>query len=211
LPTIKKKSKNEKKMTVTEEFTETLFSNETIEKVKAQFISGTEIISVDKYDMNFRLLLVGETINLELFGSGSFGHYFKPIGFYDKNLNIYILREFENDFESLVEKGEVSNIFSAKKLSLEQNAVIGAFSMETLIQAQQLKDSSFLSNGLNFDIFITLDGDPQVFLDDKYNISDPIAIYFLKTQNKSINPTVVFKELFDENNRKQLLSAFKTI
>jgi len=198
-------------MTVTEQFTKTLFLNDTIEKVQAQFKSGTEIIPVDQFDMNFRLLLVGETINLELLAAGPFGHYFKPIGFYDKNLNIYLLREFENDFDSLVKKWEISNPKSAKKLTIEQNAVIGAFSMESLIQAQQLSDSSFMANGLNFDIFITLDGDPQIFLDDKYNISDPIGLFFLRTQNKSINPTVVFKQLFDEFTNKQLLSAFKTI
>ena len=198
-------------MTVTEQFTKTLFLQETIEKVKEQFNSRREIVSVDQYDMNFRLLLVGDTINLELLASGQFGHYFKPIGFYDRNENIYVLKEFENDFNALVQRGEISNTSSAKKLTTEQNAVIGAFSMDTYMQASQLKDCSFLSNGLNFDIFITLDGDPQIFLDDKYNLSDPIAIYFLRTQNKSINPTVVYKQLFDEYAEKKLLSAFKTL
>lgn len=198
-------------MTVTEQFTKTLFLQETIEKVKEQFNSRREIVSVDQYDMNFRLLLVGDTINLELLASGQFGHYFKPIGFYDRNENIYVLKEFENDFNALVQRGEISNTSSAKKLTTEQNAVIGAFSMDTYMQASQLKDCSFLSNGLNFDIFITLDGDPQIFLDDKYNLSAPIAIYFLRTQNKSINPTVVYKQLFDEYAEKKLLSAFKTL
>lgn len=198
-------------MKITEEFVKVLFANSTIEKVKSQFANGTEIVPVDEFDMNFRLLLVGETINLELLASGPYGHYFKPIGFYDKHQNIYLLREFEEDFDNLVRQGEISNTSLAKRLTLLQNAVIGAFSMDSLIQASQLKDSSFISNGLNFDIFITLDGDPQIFLDDKYNSPDPIGLYFLRRPNKSVNPTVIFKQLFDEFSSKKLLSAFKTL
>lgn len=198
-------------MTITEQLTKTLFLTETIEKVKEQFKSGRKIVPVDQYDINFRLLLVGDIINLEILATGQYGRYFKPIGFYDQNQTIYVIKEFENDFDSLVQKGEISNNSTAKKLTIEENAVIGAFSMDTYIQANQLKDCSFISNGLNFDIFMTLDGDPQIFLDDKYNLPGPIGIYFLRTQDKSINPTVKFKELFDKFAEINFLSAFKTI
>ncbi len=198
-------------MTIQEQFAKTLILDSTLEKVKKQFISKNEITPVDEFDMNFRLLFTGDTINLELLATGELGYYFKPIGFYDNNLNVYILKEFENEMSNLINIGEVPGSLSVRKLSIEQNGLIGAFSIEAFTSARKMKDSSFRSNGLDYDIFMSFDGDPQVFLDDKYNFPGVIAVYLLRGESKSINPTYSNKELFDNFSKKKLLSAFNTI
>lgn len=198
-------------MTIKEQFVKTLFNKNTLEKVKEQFKNGTEIIPVDEFDMNFRLLLSKDIINLELLTVSEFGYYFKPIGFYDQNNNVFILKEFETDVKNLIENKEISTDKNILKLSIEQNAVIGAFSIEAYIKAKKSMDDSFTSNGLDFDIFMSFNGDPQVFLEDKYNVSGAIAIYFLKGERKTINPTVQYKQLFDDFSQRKLLTAFKTI
>ena len=198
-------------MTIQEQFAKTLVLETTLEKVKNQFISKKEIIPIDEFDMSFRLLFTGDTINLELLTTGELGHYFKPIGFYDNNLNVYILKEFENEMTNLINTGETPDNISIRKLSIEQNGLIGAFSIEAYSFARKMEDSSFRSNGLDFDIFMSFDGDPQVFLDDKYESPGVIAIFLLRGERKSINPTYSNKELFDNFSKRKLLSAFKTI
>ena len=96
------------------------------------------------------------------------------------------------------------------KLSLKENAVIAAFSIETIQQAQLYQDSSLFSNGLKCDIYMSFDGFPQFYLDDQYGISEPIAAYLIKEQN-TVNPTVQYKALFDKLSSMELLSAFKRV
>ena len=42
-------------MTIKQEMVSVLFDKETVEKVKKQFSSSTEIVPIDARDMNFRL------------------------------------------------------------------------------------------------------------------------------------------------------------
>lgn len=222
-------------LTITEQFAKTLFLQETLEKVKEQFITQTEILPIDTFDMNFRLLLVGDTINLELLASGILGHYFKPIGFFDKNLNVYVLREFENDVSQLKNKGEIPTDLKINTLSLKENAVIAAFSMDVIITvlqtANEIKEKGFepefrngimipanirydrrlLANGLNSELIMTFDGYPQFNLDDDYNLRGAIGAYISDEQGLSINPIVEYKSLYDKFIQMKLLSAYKRI
>jgi hypothetical protein len=229
------KNKNMSELTVTEQFTKTLFLDDTLDKVKNQFESSTEIQPVDEFDMNFRLLLVGNTINLELLASGPLGHYFKPIGFYDRQMNIYVLKEFETDIEELKSKGELINDSSIKTLSLRENAVIAAFSMDVIVTALQVLnevkekgfepefrngmmipanlryDKRLMVNGLNSELIMTFEGYPQFNLDDDYGLNGAIGAYMPSEQGLSINPIVEYKELFDKFAQMKLLSAYNRI
>jgi hypothetical protein len=225
-------------MTSSQEAVKALFNKETQEKVKSQFKNGEEIISIDNYDLSFRLLKTkADNINLELLvnitienseeqdvlglGAGRIQKtvmFFKPIGYFTQKKGIFsstlevtVLKEFENDLESLISENKISDSVKIHKLSLLENAVLSVFSMETAIRALKYKDDfGFMANGLYLDIYMSTEGVPQVFLNDKYEINGPLAAYNLKTTN-TINPMVTYKEMFDRFHKMSLLSAFKRL
>lgn len=224
-------------MTPTQEMVMTLFTRETIDKVKGQFKSGKEIVSNESFDMGFRLFKpTANSINLELLsqipietgeekdfpgiGRGriqSTVMFFKPIGFYTQkkgffstDIEVTVLKEFENDLDFLIKTGKNSSHIKIQKLTLRENAVLAAFSIEAIINAQKYRDASFIANGLNCDIFMTLEGFPQVFLDDRHGLSGPIGAYLLREQN-SVNPIIQYKELFDKFDTMSLMTAFKRL
>jgi hypothetical protein len=224
-------------MTPRQEMVMTLFTKTTIDKVKEQFKNGDEITSVDSFDISFRLFKpTPNFINLELLiqtpieageeqyiqgiGRGRLEKsvmFFKPIGYFTQKkgfltteLEVTILKEFENDLDYLLNSGKISSNIKIHKLTLEENAVLAAFSMEAANNAQKYEDASFIANGLYCDIFMTFEGFPQVFLDDRYGLNGPIAAYLIKEQN-SVKPIVRFKELFDKFYAMSLLTAFKRL
>jgi hypothetical protein len=225
-------------MTELQEMLKALFTKETQEKVKSQFISGEEITSIENNDTSFRLLKTkADNINLELLihapieyveeqdilglGKGRLQKtvmFFKPIGYFTKKKGIFsstiemtILKEFELVLNSLISENKISTHFKIHTLSLIENAVVAAFSMETAIRALKYQDDfGFMANGLYLDIYMSSEGVPQVFLDDKYGIEGPISAYKIKTMN-TINPMVAYKEIFDRLHNMSLLSAFKRL
>ena len=224
-------------LTITEQFVKTLFLPETLKKVKEQFNTQTEIVPIDMFDMNFRLYRTTPNyINLELLATGSLGHYFKPIGFFDSNINIYILHEFESDLKNILCRDELPNHIVIKPISLKENAVIAAFSMEVIIEVlltfKEISEKGFKPefrfgsmrppnirydkkltvNGYNSELIMTLEAFPQFFLDDEYGLQGPIGAYRKSINGKlSINPIVEYKTLFDKFVSMSLLSAFKRI
>lgn len=224
-------------MTPTQEMVMTLFTKDTLDKVKKQFSNGTEIVPVDSFDMSFRLFKPQtDNINLELLiqmpietgeeqdipgiGKGRMQKtvmFFKPIGYFKQkkgifsnDLEVTVVKEFENDFDFLIKNNQVPSNIKTQKLSLEENAVLASFSMEAAIRAQKYEDDSFFANGLYCDIFMTFDGYPQVFLDDRHGLNGPIAAYLLREQN-SVNPMIQYKELFDKFHSMSLMTAFKRL
>ena len=224
-------------MTPIQEMVMTLFTKTTIDNVKELFKNGGEISSVDSIDMSFRLykptpnfinleLLIqipietGEEQDIHGIGRGRLEKsvmFFKPIGYFAQKkgfltseLEITILKEFENDLDYLLKSGKISSNVKINRLTLEENAVLAAFSMEAANNAQKYEDASFTANGLYCDIFMTFEGFPQVFLDDRYGLNGPIAAYLIKEQN-SVKPIVRFKELFDKFYSMSLLTAFKRL
>lgn len=195
-----------------QQFVLTLFNDNTLEKVKEQFGIKQEIVPIDSFDVNFRLLLTQKnTINLELLAANELGHFFKPIGYYTENLDIFLLNEFEIDYITLKASNQLVNYQLKKSLSFEENAVVAAFSIDVFQEALRYQDCSLFSNGLKVDIFISLEGHPQVFLDDRYKKQGAIGGYFLRGEKKSVNPTWDYKEIFDRFVVMKLLSAFKRI
>lgn len=193
-----------------QEMFKAFISEEAISKVKAQAKSGEQIVSVDMFDMNFRIFKTNVGMyNFELLCNSALGMYFKPIGFYSiekgflsRKVFLTVLKEFESELQSTSK--DVST------LSLIENAVIAAFSMEVVNIAQQYKDANLMANGLKCDIFMSFDNIPQFYLDDQYNVQGCIAMYPIKQQN-SVNPTVQTKALFDKFQKMELLSVFKRI
>lgn len=224
-------------MTPTQEMVMTLFTNETIIKVKEQFKNGKEIVSNESFDMSFRLFKpTANYINLELLiqmpvetseeqdipgiGRGRMQKtvmFFKPIGFFTQKkgflsneIEVTVVKEFENELDALMNAGKIPSNIKTHKLTLEENAVLAAFSMEAAMHAQKYEDASFFANGLYCDIFMTFEGFPQVFLDDRHGLTGPIAAYLLREQN-SVNPIVQYKELFDKFHSMSLMTAFKKL
>lgn len=224
-------------MTPAQEVLMTLFTDDTIQKVKKQFSEGNEKVTLESFNMSFRLFNTKTgNINLELLiqmpvesdeeenlhGLGRVTMqrtvmFFKPVGFFTQKkgffsstLEVTILKEFEYDLDILLTNGKIPTSIQIHKLSLRENAVLAAFSMEAFINAEKYGDTSFIANGLYCDIYLTLEGYPQVFLDDKHNLSGPIAAYLLREQN-SINPIREYEELFNRFDKMELMTAFKRI
>lgn len=224
-------------MTTSQEMVMTLLSGDTIAKAKKQFRNGEQIAALESYEMTFRLYKTStSTFNLELllqmpvktveeslegFPGSRIQQvitFFKPIGFYtvtknflSTNVEATILREFENDHAFLNKNRHFSSGVTVNKLSLEENAVIAAFSMETYLQAKNYRDHSLHVNGLDLDIYMTYDNEyPQSFLNDKYGFSGHIAAYFLRGARQSIAPSLKVEKSFNKLRELQLLSIFKT-
>lgn len=217
-------------MTPVQEMVFTLFSEETIGIAKKQLKSRIEITHIEKFDMPFRLLRVDDkTVNLEILVNRMFGparrteigmvrdqaSYFKPIGvyniesgFFSDKVSITIIYEFEKHFSSLAGNQITKINHQVKKLTLEENIVIAAFSMDAFGEAKEMIDKNLVINGLSMEIVMAFGGYPQIFLDDKYNIEGPIAAYFVEGPS-SLNPIVNYKKTFDELDSKKLLSAYK--
>jgi len=224
-------------MKQTQEKVMTLFTKVTNYKVKKQFSNGIDKVPIESFDMSFRLLKPTTTnINLELLiqipvesgeeqdfpgiGRGSIQKnvmFFKPIGFFTQrkgflstDIEVTVIKEFEIDLDFLIKNDKISSNIKIHKLSLEENAVLAAFSMEALIHAEKYEDASFFANGLYCDIFMTFDGFPQVFLDDRHGLEGPIAAYLLREQD-SVNPIVQYQHLFNRFDSMSLMTAFKKI
>jgi hypothetical protein len=224
-------------MNATQEMVSTLFTPAIIEQVKKQFRDKTEKVPIDSFGMSFRLFLSkygninlelliqmpaeeGAYQNIEGFGRGIIQKnvmFFKPIGFFSlkkgfftNTLEITILKEFEKDFNILLKDGKIPSSIKVNTLTLQENAVLAAFSMEAYLKAEKYEDSSFSANGLYCDMFMTFEGYPQVFLDDRHGIDGPIAAYLLREKN-TINPIMEYQNTFNMFSDMSLLTALKRI
>ncbi len=222
-------------MTPMQEIVMTLFTKETINKVKEQFKNGMKIVSNDSFDMSFRLfkptpnyinleLLIqmpietGEVQDLPGIGRGRLQTtvmFFKPVGFFEQkkgffstDIEVTVVKEFEEELDYLIKIGKVPSKIKSHKLTLEENAVLAAFSMEALNNAEKYEDTSFVANGLYCDIFMAFGGYPQFFLDDIHGLNGPIAAYLLREQD-TVNPVVQYKKIFDKFYSMSLMTAFK--
>lgn len=130
-------------MKTTEEIICVLFEKKTTDRVKKQFKSNEDKISIDSRGINFRLKKYKEgNINLEMICRDDSGIYFKPIGFYEYvkgrlfssgKLKVTILHEFVEDFNKLKEENQIDDSdIMVYFLSIKENGIIAAFSRETV-------------------------------------------------------------------------------
>lgn len=189
-----------------------------------------------------------EVVNIPGLGEGIIQpeiEYYKPIGFYTNPnfkdyetdiLDLYILREFEEEFNLLSGLHNIPTNVSVHYLSLSENAVIAAFSMETYQKAMKIFeeislkgfknevnlklkrstpswmqfDKQFFTNGFNVELLMSFNGFPQFFLDDEYELKGPIAAYLENPDGSiNLNPIIEYKELFDKLHSMALLSGCK--
>lgn len=234
----KKEEKVElRELSTTEEFVKTVFQRDTFLQVKAQFASNIAITPIDSFGMSFRLLRATlKTINLELLSRGPLGTYFIPVAVYDKELNVTLIQEFEHDFKSIEHTDHLPVGAKYTKLTQIENAVIAAFSMATFervfnitndfaingfeprwIREGQMPDNNrydkkFKENDFVCDLFMSMKGYPQFYLDDRYRISGPLAGYPPNSKGSfHANPIVNYKETFDKLVDLKLLSGYKKL
>jgi hypothetical protein len=218
-------------MTPKQEIIMTLFTQETLSKVKEQFQNGNEIVAYESFNMSFRLYKpTADYINLELFtrisieeqGLGNMRRavmFLKPIGFFSKkkgasseSIEVTVLKEFEDDLKELIRLGKITSQIKVNKLSLEENALLAAFSIDALMQAEKYQDCSFQANGLDMDIYMTYDNEyPQSFLDDKYGLKGHIGAYFLRDENRRIDMNTSYKSLYWDLFKMSLMTAYKIV
>lgn len=223
-------------LSITEQFVKSIFLTQTFIKVKEQFASGEQKVPLDLFGMNFRLFkATNQTINFEVLAANELGNFFKPIGFFTSDLSITLLNEFEKDYINLIGRNEISIDSEIRRLSLEANAVIAAFSMEVIVSVMQIYreisekgfepefkngmmipanlryDKTLVANGYDTELIMTFDGHPQFFLDDEYGLDGPIGAYFQNNGSLGINPIAEYKPLFDKLHSMSLLAAYKHI
>ncbi len=190
------------------------------------FDMSFRLFKPNPYNVNFEQLNMmplnyGEAQNTSVneIGRTSQGTmYWKPIGYYTfnkkiltTNIEVNVPKETYKELELLKASNSLSTNIKIHQLSLEENAVIAAFSMEAYIYAIRFKDTSFIANGLDCDIFMTYDYEyPQVFLDDKYGLKGPIAAYKHKG-GEIIDVVDKYLETFYRLNNMSLLTAFKNL
>ena len=212
-------------MTASQEMVLTLLSPTTLSMVKQQFQKGTEIFPIDSFDMNFRLFKPTDfNVNLEILTqikstNQNIIPFFKTIGFYTVDngyvsieIEITILKEFENDLDYLIKEGKVPSNIKIKRLSTIENAVLAGYSMEAVLNATRNIDCSTRANGLDVDIYMTGDDEySQLFLNDKYNIRGHIVAYFFKQKNQGIATNLKYEEMSNKFQKMSLFSAFKKL
>ncbi len=236
----------------------TLVDDDTVRKVEALFDSDRDRTGLESFDMSFRLYKADYgNINLELLTIADFDGgkvvtdptlgkmilkermtYFKPVGFFEKDsfrTEVTIPKEFEDDFQILIQENLLSTQFNINKLSLPDNAVIAAFSADTFMQAINIYrqrehgaepiyarnvltsmemskfDRKLRINGLDVEIMLTFEGYPQIFLEDKYNVKSSIANYLIQDGKLETGIHDDFEDNFQKLFRMSLLSGFKRI
>ena len=202
---------------------------DTLKKVDHFFDSTDTMASIQTADENLRL----RKINTDFIQIESSGLYvmesekiendpdgfiamekttfsFKTLALYTRNHEIFVPLEIENICRRFPDFEDNFFGYKLKFFSLLENAVIAAFSMETYRRALLKQDFKYKANDMDLDIFMTFNGEPQVWVDDKYEINHPIGIYFPNVA-KTINSVIQTKESFEKLHSLDILQIFKSI
>ena len=201
-------------MTNIEEIVITFLDKEVINKTKEIEKNIKQIVSIEKFGMDFRLIkITDKTINFEIicFDQELGCVYTKPIGIYHSNGGLVILNEFREAYLNLLKNKQIPINQNVSFLTLIQNAIIASFSIEALYYAKKMEDVSFFANGLEMEIFMTYDGDSQSFLNDKYNIKGPIGYYDFRGENEDVAPMMEYKKIYDGCLKHNLLTLFNRV
>ena len=81
--------------------------------------------------------------------------------------------------------------------------------LDLVIPGYMKYDKRFIANGLEVEIIMSFEGNPQFYLDNKYNLSDVIAGYKLQGNQVSYSPAFEYYDLFEKYNKMSLLSVLK--
>ena len=218
-------------MNIIEDFVKTLFDEDVIEKAnELMYIDRTKdgfinAFPIEKNDISFRLYKPYDgVVNLEFLIRTNKNTFHQPIGFY-KSDKIYLLNEFVESYIHLFENKIINK--KVNFLTVKENAVIAAFSIFAVENSIEILKNfeedgkpffslenydKFLDiNGLRCELLLCNEGYPQLFLDDKYNISGHIGAYIPNSNGLDLAwPHSIEKE-YAELKRQELLTAFKKI
>lgn len=221
-------------MSTTEEIVSILIDDFVLENVALLFKSSKRKFDFEKFDTTFRLFKTeAGTVNLEVLichmldqnddsvqgeNERHVPMYFKPIGFYIRRKKIFssiieltILKELEETLFNLVSLGVIIPKIKINKFSLIGNALIAAYSVEAFEYARRYEDKqSLYSNGLFCNIYMCLDGFPQFFLDDRYDIEGPLVAYRINDLNE-IRPIIYYKKMADKLAKMHLMNIYRVL
>lgn len=215
-----------------------LLDEEVISNAEEQIQSGEDRIPVRKKDIDFRLLNTGQgTSNLEFTARNEAVRFFQPVGFFSGDGNITVLKEFQDPVDDLISDGFLPDRLTVRRLNLEENALIGAFSAHAVVEAmdvfKEIDEKGFerkydeefdvsipahirfsreiMSNGLDMHLYMTMSGYPQAKLDEKYDMEKSIGVYRRANQGVKLIPTDEFRDMFERFKKLKLLTSFKIL
>lgn len=157
------------------------------------------------------------------------GVYSLSKGLFSTTISLQIPYKFWAEYESMKKASQIKHTFSVTPFSTIENAIIAALSIESFIAASESyiaqkkileggrlaffrtsMDINFTSNGFICDMVMSNEGYPQFFLDDKYGVTGPIAVYLLK-KGGDIEFSVLpqYKELVQKLKTQNLLTIYE--
>jgi hypothetical protein len=147
--------------------------------------------------------------------TGSLIQFYKPIGFYNKYLELTLVNDAYNQVEKLKDIGLMTGVSQAKRLSLTDNGMIGALSMETALNAKKMKDFKIVSNDMDIELWMTHDNEYiQSYLDDKYGNPNVLCAYKkIKGDEDDLDlcPAIEYKTQYDNLYHKRLLTVYNPV
>jgi len=185
-------------------------SDEVATKASEQLLGGLKRVPVDMFGLSFRLeRTTADTVNFEfLLTRGPF-RYFQPVGYFTTQDPPVILREFEAEYDAL--RRQMPTLRTAKRLDIQTNALIAAFSIPALSVTRKQADELFMANGMVMEAWMNHKGHPQVCAADEYEVEGPIASFQFSGNQYSFAPVIDFKTQFDSLLKKQLLTIDKML
>lgn len=212
------------------ELAETLILGTTADEAKKLRTSTETYYNFSKNGFDFRLFKApAGNVTLLVFFADDIGKYYKPIGFYDFNVNIeieqiFIINEFVKNYFQI--RDEISQDISSKvsELSLLQNVFIALGSREVgnaikkmfispnyniynHMDATKFQVENLLVNNLEVQVKTSMMGALEAVFVDSTNVFDEDYLIMFQRKNRL---SIHCNELvFDELKLKGLLSIFK--
>ena len=202
-----------------------LLSDYTIDKMIDAFYSNQKIISHENTLFDSRLFMPKKNIvNFEYLASCPFGHAFEVVAQYDQyNQTLCLTERFYDYFIQNKNSFRVKEGIEIKNFGYIESNMISAWSIESLLIIQQSRDAKGDVFGNNLEYYLVEDGELNIFIKNKYNIStslhsifakysqNPIAVGTYKNGRLGVCPTINYKDIFEELSSLGLLSMDKFI
>lgn len=220
------------------EIISTFLEDNTIEKAKKLFKTDEEKIHFESNDITYRLYkgggnLIcfefpiryagekGEDIEIPNIGKGNIQNeyrFFNPVGFFTFKKELFntkceavVLNQFEAGFDSFKNNKKIHSSIPVSSLSFIENALIGAFSAEAIIHIKKNINCKFRSNGIDYYIVIADDGDPQIFVDKKYDIDGDNCMSIFLNDRQTLYANSDYEDIYNRISPLKIFSMNKFI
>lgn len=194
------------------------FSKTNIDDIWKNRTSKTDILPIET-DLPIRNKLndVG-TRNIEIMLQSPFGLMYKTLGLVENDQII-----IPNEFNSLKSQVDFGN-FKTFNFKREIDIMIGAFSMDSLLQAVGNEDVDlYKANGIDFEMVKAFDGTMQTFTKEKEGLDffnpltrlqqteldgNPVSAFKLRSQPSGVFPTNNSHQWLDRLAPQRLMAIF---